>query len=33
MGCLLIVKKENKAYVWLAVDRNRNKIIDFVSDK
>ncbi len=25
----LFVKKRNKVWIWLAVDRNRNKIVDF----
>ena len=29
MSFFHIVKKQNRIYVWLAVDRNRNKILDF----
>lgn len=29
MSCFLIVKKTNKIYVWLAVDRQRLKVVDF----
>jgi IS1 family transposase len=29
MSYLPIIKKTQKAYVWIAVDRVRNKIIDF----
>ena len=29
MNYLVIVKKNNKVYVWLCVDRLRNKVIEF----
>ena len=29
MNYLHIAKKTNKVYIWLAVDRERNKVIDF----
>ena len=29
MNYLVIVKKERRIYIWVAVDRNRNKVIDF----
>ena len=33
MSCLHIIKKTQKAYVWLAVDRNRNKVISITVSK
>ncbi|WP_339040210.1 IS1 family transposase [Candidatus Lariskella endosymbiont of Hedychridium roseum] len=29
MSFLVIAKKTNKVYIWLAVDRDRNKVVDF----
>jgi len=29
MNCFHIAKKTNKIYIWLAVDRVRNQVVDF----